>query len=107
VHVRGVEGGIQPEFLAAGQPASHAGVGWEEFTDAVIQALNTHRKGIVYMLWGKYAQNKGAIIDTEKNLVLKSGHPSPYSANLFFGNHHFSKCNQYLKSQGLSEIDWH
>lgn len=92
--------------VAAGQPASHSGQGWEEFTDAVIQLLNAHRKGIVYMLWGKYAQNKGAIINTEQNLVLKSGHPSPYSANLFFCNHHFSKCNEYLESQGLSPIDW-
>lgn len=92
--------------VAASKPASHSGQGWEEFTDAVIQALNAHRKGIVYMLWGKYAQNKGAIINTEQNLVLKSGHPSPFSANLFFGNHHFSKCNEYLESQGLSPIDW-
>ncbi len=93
--------------VEASKPASHSGQGWEEFTDEVIQSLNTNRKGIVYMLWGKYAQTKGEIIDTEQNLVLKSGHPSPYSANLFFGNHHFSKCNKYLENQGLSPIDWH
>lgn len=92
--------------VAAGSPASHAGLGWEKFTDAVISILNEKRKNIVYMLWGKYAQNKGSVIDRDRNLVLMSGHPSPYSANLFFGNHHFSKCNQYLKENGLTPIDW-
>ncbi|MFZ6034743.1 MAG: uracil-DNA glycosylase [Patescibacteria group bacterium] len=92
--------------VAAGSPASHAGLGWEKFTDAVISILNEKRKNIVYMLWGKYAQNKGSVIDRDRNLVLMSGHPSPYSATLFFGNHHFSKCNQYLKANGLTPIDW-
>lgn len=92
--------------VAAGKPASHTGRGWEEFTDAVIKALNQHRKHIVYMLWGKYAQNKGAVIDQTKNLVLKSAHPSPYSASMFFGNHHFSACNSYLQSNGFKPIDW-
>ncbi len=92
--------------VLAGKPASHAGIGWEQFTDAVIQALNTQREHIVYLLWGKYAQAKGTVINRDKNLVLTSGHPSPYSATLFFGNHHFSQCNEYLIQHGLSPIDW-
>lgn len=93
--------------VLAGKPASHSGVGWEKFTDSVIASLNTHKKHVVYMLWGKYAQEKGAVIDREKNLVLTSAHPSPYSATNFFGNHHFSKCNAYLQEYGKSPIDWH
>jgi uracil-DNA glycosylase len=93
--------------VLAGQPASHAGIGWEEFTDAVIQTLNERRTNIVYMLWGKYAQTKGAVIDRDKNLVLTSAHPSPYSVSLFFGKHHFSQCNQYLEKHGIKPIDWH
>ncbi len=93
--------------VLANQPASHAGIGWEAFTDGVIQTLNAKRTHVVYMLWGKYAQAKGAVIDKENNLVLTSGHPSPYSATTFFGNHHFSKCNEYLKEHGIKEIDWH
>ncbi len=93
--------------VLANKPTSHKGKGWEQFTDAVIQALNAKRKHIVYMLWGKYAQTKGMVINTEQNLVLASGHPSPYSANLFFGNHHFSKCNAYLVQHGMTPIDWH
>jgi uracil-DNA glycosylase len=92
--------------VAAGRPASHAGRGWEEFTDAVIQALNNNSENIVYMLWGKYAQNKGAVIDQSNNLVLKSAHPSPYSATMFFNNHHFSRCNKYLEEHGEKPIDW-
>ncbi|EKD89875.1 MAG: hypothetical protein ACD_32C00118G0007 [uncultured bacterium] len=93
--------------VLANQPASHAGIGWEQFTDAVIQALNTRRTHIVYLLWGKYAQNKGAVIDRHQNLVLICGHPSPYSASLFFGKHHFSQCNQYLAEKEIIPIDWH
>lgn len=92
--------------VQANSPASHKGKGWEQFTDAAIRALNNQRENIVYMLWGKYAQEKGAVIDRTKNLVLTSGHPSPYSAHLFFGNHHFSQCNTYLALQGLDPIDW-
>lgn len=92
--------------VLANQPASHSGIGWEQFTDAVIQTLNAKRSHVVYLLWGKYAQNKGAVIDREKNLVLESGHPSPYSAALFFGKHHFSKCNHYLISHKQTPIDW-
>lgn len=92
--------------VCANSPASHSGKGWELFTDAVIQTLNSQRSHIVYLLWGKYAQTKGAVINREHNLVLSSGHPSPFSAHLFHGNHHFSKCNEYLVKQKLSPIDW-
>ena len=86
--------------------ASHAGHGWEEFTDAVIRAVAT-RKNIVYMLWGSYAQKKAAFVNPNENLVLKSAHPSPLSAYRgFFGNHHFSRANQYLVQNGRAPIDW-
>jgi uracil-DNA glycosylase len=93
--------------VGAGKPASHSGMGWEQFTDAVIKSLNTDRKDLVYLLWGKYAQTKGSVINNNQNLVLKSGHPSPYSASLFFDKHHFSQCNEYLITHGLSPIEWH
>jgi uracil-DNA glycosylase len=73
---------------------------------AAIQALNDRRENLVYLLWGKYAQVKGEIIDRSKNLVLTSAHPSPYSATLFFGHHHFSKANEYLKKHNIDPIDW-
>ena len=86
--------------------ASHAGRGWEEFTDAVIRALS-QRENIVYMLWGSYAQKKAAIVNPEKNLILKSAHPSPLSAYRgFFGNKHFSRANEYLSQHGFSPIEW-
>lgn len=92
--------------VSAGNPASHKDKGWEQFTDAVIKSLNDNRKNIVYLLWGKYAQTKGEVIDKEKNLILTSGHPSPYSAHLFFGNHHFSQCNNYLREHNIETINW-
>lgn len=92
--------------VQAGAPASHRGKGWELFTDAVIRVLNEKKKSVVYMLWGKYAQEKGAFIDRRVNLVLESAHPSPFSATQFFGNHHFSQCNTYLALQGEKGIDW-
>ena len=92
--------------VAAGNPASHKNKGWEIFTDAVIKTLNENRENVVYLLWGKYAQVKGEVINKNKNLVLISGHPSPYSVHLFFDKHHFSKCNEYLKKNGIKEIDW-
>ncbi len=86
--------------------ASHAGRGWEQFTDAVIRATAT-RDNIVYMLWGSYAQRKGEFVDPTRNLVLKSVHPSPLSAHRgFFGNHHFSRANEYLVAHGASPIEW-
>lgn len=92
--------------VRAGLPASHKGQGWESFTDAVIEKLNEEKKNIVYMLWGRYAQEKGATIDKNNNLVLTSAHPSPFSAKFFHGNHHFSKCNDYLKKHGKKAIYW-
>ena len=92
--------------VQAGQPASHKDKGWEKFTDAVIAAVTAKRKNVAYLLWGKYAQQKGAQIDREQNLVLTSTHPSPYSADKFFGNHHFSTCNFYLEQHGIPPIDW-
>ena len=86
---------------------AHQGKGWEAFTDAAIAALNAHREGLVFVLWGSYAQKKGAFIDAHKHLVLKSVHPSPLSAHRgFFGNHQFSTINQYLIGQGQTPIDW-
>ena len=87
--------------------AAHQGKGWELFTDAAIKELNDNREGIVFMLWGSYAQKKGQIIDTKKHCVLKCPHPSPLSAHRgFFGCKHFSKANQYLESIGKTPIDW-
>ncbi len=93
--------------VLANKPASHANKGWEKFTDAAIQSLNDKRIHIVYLLWGKYAQTKGQVINRDQNLILTSGHPSPYSASLFFGKHHFSQCNDYLIKHGMTPIDWH
>ena len=81
--------------------------GWEGFTDAVISRLAQERTGIVFILWGSYAQHKGAVIDRTRHLVLQSAHPSPLSAYRgFFGNHHFSTANAYLEKQGLAPIQW-
>lgn len=92
------------EQAAAG---SHQKKGWEEFTDAAIRALNEQREGIVFLLWGSYAQKKGAYINADKHLVLTSVHPSPLSAHRgFFGNQQFSQINHYLKSQGQAPIQW-
>lgn len=86
---------------------SHQKKGWEEFTDSVIKVLNDERKNLVFFLWGAYAQKKGESIDYQKHLVLKSVHPSPLSAQRgFFGNRHFSKCNEYLKMNGITPINW-
>jgi uracil-DNA glycosylase len=86
---------------------AHQGKGWEAFTDAAIAALNAHRKGLIFVLWGSYAQKKGAFIDENKHLVLKSVHPSPLSAHRgFFCNHQFSQINQHLIKQGQTPIDW-
>ena len=87
--------------------ASHSGRGWETFTDAVIRAVNENRKNVVYMLWGSFAQKKAEFVDSANNLLLKSAHPSPLSAYRgFFGNHHFSRANEYLVENGQTPIDW-
>lgn len=86
---------------------SHQGRGWEQFTDAIIAALNNKRENLVFLLWGSYAQKKGQIIDGGKHFVLKSPHPSPLSAYRgFLGSRHFSKTNQYLVQKGMQEINW-
>lgn len=87
--------------------ASHQGRGWETFTDRVIQVINQQREGVVFMLWGSYAQRKGAIIDTARHCVLKAPHPSPLSAHRgFFGCGHFAAANRYLESRGERPVDW-
>ena len=86
---------------------SHKGIGWEEFTDAAIMALNELDKPIVYMLWGSNARSKAKMLNNKKQLVLEAPHPSPLSSYRgFFGCNHFIKCNEFLKANGLSEIDW-
>lgn len=86
---------------------SHRGHGWENFTDAVIRKLSDEREHLVFMLWGSYAREKKALIDSSRHLVLLASHPSPRSADKgFFGCRHFSRANAYLRSHGLTEIDW-
>ena len=90
-----------------GQAGSHQGKGWETFTDEVVQLLNDAREGLVFMLWGSYAQKKGAVIDRRKHLVLKAPHPSPLSAHRgFLGCRHFSSANEYLQKHQRQVIDW-
>ncbi len=93
--------------VRAHQAASHAGQGWETFTDAVVRLLSDERENLVFLLWGSYAQHKGAIVDRQRHLVLTSAHPSPLSAYRgFFGNHHFSLCNDYLIQHNITPINW-
>ncbi|MBS1487002.1 MAG: uracil-DNA glycosylase [Bacteroidetes bacterium] len=93
--------------VRASTPGSHQNKGWETFTDAVIKMLSDEKEDLVFLLWGAYAQKKGEVINRSKHLVLMSAHPSPFSADRgFFGNKHFSKTNDYLRSKGLKEIDW-
>lgn len=93
--------------VRAHQAGSHQRRGWEEFTDAVIRQLNQNRDHLVFILWGSYAQKKGAIIDRSRHLVLTSAHPSPLSVYRgFYGNHHFSRANAYLQENGQPPIQW-
>ncbi len=94
--------------VRSNQAGSHQNKGWEEFTDAVIKTLSKGSQGLVFMLWGGFAKQKIKLIDTDKHLVLKSGHPSPLSANrgYWFGNKHFSQCNGYLETLGKKPIKW-
>ena len=94
--------------VRAGQAGSHQGKGWETFTDEVIKLISDHRQNVVFMLWGAYAQKKGAVIDSKKHLVLKAKHPSPMAAQWggWFGNKHFSQANEYLTGKGLAPIEW-
>ena len=87
--------------------ASHKGKGWEKFTDSVVNQLNDEAENIVFVLWGNYAQKKGEMIDRQRHLVLQSPHPSPLSVSRgFYGNHHFSKINEYLRTHDKTVIDW-
>lgn len=93
--------------VRANEPMSHAKVGWAEFTDAVIRKISELKEHTVFMLWGKFAQEKGTLVDATKHYVLKAAHPSPLSAhNGFLGCRHFSKANAYLESNGITPIDW-
>lgn len=93
--------------VRAHEANSHRGIGWEEFTDAAIKVLNEQDRPIVFLLWGSPAQKKALMLNNPKHLVLKAPHPSPLSAYRgFFGCRHFSKCNEFLKNNGLSPIDW-
>lgn len=94
--------------VRAHQAASHQRHGWEQFTDAAIRALSAERENLAFILWGGYARSKAQLINRSRHLVLESVHPSPLSANRggWFGNHHFSQCNAYLREHGEQEIDW-
>jgi uracil-DNA glycosylase len=93
--------------VRANEPMSHAKIGWAEFTDTVITLISGHKQQLVFLLWGKFAQEKQALIDETKHLVLKAAHPSPFSADRgFLGCRHFSKTNEYLMKKGIDPIDW-
>lgn len=94
--------------VRAHQAGSHQNKGWEQFTDAVISIISEKKENVVFLLWGGYAKKKMSLIDSKKHHILTSGHPSPLSANrgLWFGNKHFSKTNNFLKSKGLPKIEW-
>lgn len=94
--------------VRAHEANSHQALGWQNFTDATIETINTHREHIVFMLWGGFARSKKRLIDTNRHCIIESVHPSPLSANRggWFGQHQFSRCNAYLKQYGLGEIDW-
>lgn len=93
--------------VRAQEPMSHSKIGWEKFTNTVIEKVSAYKKHVVFLLWGRFAQEKEALIDGKKHFILKSAHPSPLSAkNGFFGCRHFSKTNNYLVKQGLDPIDW-
>ena len=93
--------------VRAGEPASHSKIGWMEFTDAVIKKISDEKQGVVFLLWGKFAQDKQTLIDETRHHVLKAAHPSPFSADKgFFGCQHFSKANKFLVAAGLEPINW-
>jgi uracil-DNA glycosylase len=93
--------------VRANEPMSHAKIGWAEFTDTVIRLVSEHKEGVVFILWGRFAQEKQVLIDETKHLVLKAAHPSPFSADKgFFGCRHFSRTNEYLQGRGQTPINW-
>ncbi|MCU0439718.1 MAG: uracil-DNA glycosylase [Raineya sp.] len=91
--------------VRAGEAGSHQKKGWEEFTDAVVKIISEQKENVVFLLWGSYAQKKGAVVDKKKHLILEAPHPSPLARG-FAGNKHFSKTNDYLESKGLKKIEW-
>lgn len=94
--------------VQANEAGSHQNKGWEQFTDKIIDTLSAKREKLVFILWGKFAQGKAAMIDSSKHLVLSAAHPSPFSADRgFFGSNPFSTCNKYLEQQGITPVDWH
>ena len=92
--------------VRAGVAASHAGLGWQNFTDAVIKLISERCEGVVFMLWGNYARSKAGLIDSNRHLVLQAAHPSPLARGAFFGCRHFSQANAYLVRTGRSPINW-
>lgn len=93
--------------VESGKPMSHSKIGWEQFTDAVIKCVSEHKSNVVFLLWGRFAQQKEQLIDTSKHLILKSAHPSPFSATMgFFGSQPYTKCNKYLQEHDISPIKW-
>ena len=92
--------------VRAGEPTSHSGIGWQEFTDAVIRCISDHCEGVVFMLWGNYARSKAPLIASSKHFVLQAAHPSPLARGAFFGCRHFSQANAILRSEGKTPVDW-
>jgi len=92
--------------VEANKPASHKNLGWEKFTDDVIETLSKEKTNLVFLLWGNFAKSKAKLIDRHKHLILESSHPSPLAGKAFFGNHHFSATNTYLTQHKLGPIDW-
>ncbi|MGZ8517385.1 MAG: uracil-DNA glycosylase [Chitinophagaceae bacterium] len=93
--------------VRAGEPMSHSKIGWSEFTDSVIKTISDKKEHVVFLLWGKFAQDKKILINEKKHLILRAAHPSPLSAySGFFGCRHFSKANEYLMSKGIDPVDW-
>lgn len=92
--------------VRAGEPTSHAAIGWQTFTEAVIRAISEKRSGVVFLLWGNYARSKAALIDTSRHHVLEAAHPSPLARGAFFGCGHFALTNSILRQEGISPIDW-
>lgn len=88
------------------KPASHRKIGWQEFTDSVIQTISDKKENVVFLLWGNFAKGKRELIDAEKHLILESAHPSPLAGGAFFNNNHFSKTNNYLQKNGLEKVNW-
>ena len=92
--------------VRAGEPTSHSGLGWQEFTDAVIRCISDRCEGVVFMLWGNYARSKAPLVDTSRHFVLEAAHPSPLARGAFFGCKHFSQANAILRAEGKEPVDW-